>query len=220
MESAIADRIIGLAIKWQNKVEWEIAYEQAANSLKFHDDARQEHAAAKQTLKGEMLALFRQSAKQNSKDAKVGQTYAVQANREVLELKSLLREHAPGLLKLMPRFDFFAAMPADLEDKLQRISEIEGAVRERRQPTPSGKHKLKVNCQANEAYLDDQTIPLKQNQAKALSRLIEKRGEYLSLADHGLRSRDIDALPPALKTLVETQPGAGTRILSDKVEMA
>ena len=141
MESTIADRIIELAMKWQNKVEWEIVYEQAANSRKFQDDARQERTAAKRTQEPgseEMLRLFQQSAKQNVKDAKAAHEFVIEAHRELLELKNLLRRYAPTLFKLMPRFDFFAAIPADLEDKLQRVCEIEGAVRSQRQPTPDG----------------------------------------------------------------------------------
>lgn len=82
------------------------------------------------------------------------------------------------------------------------------------------KRKLSVNQTACIAILDGHKIDLRPNSAKALALLISRDGEFVSLADNDLRTRDIDALPLALKELVETQPGAGTRILRDKVEMA
>ncbi len=87
-------------------------------------------------------------------------------------------------------------------------------------PNRPPKHKLEVNLTACFAILDGNRIELRPNQAKALDLLIRNKKPYMSLADNGLRSREIDKLPTALKELVETQPGAGTRIRREKVEMA
>lgn len=37
-------------------------------------------------------------------------------------------------------------------------------------------------------------------------------GDYVSLDSHGLRTRDVDALPKALRDVIDSQPGVGSRI--------
>ena len=127
--------------------------------------------------------------------------------RRVSELQSkILWRKVVAVDLLVSRFGTLASEVDDLATTLEPHSLM------------PPKHKLTVNRQTSEATLDDQIIPLKRQQAKALALLIASQGEYVSLADNGLRSRDIDSLPLSLKELVETQPGAGTRILRDKVE--
>ncbi|MFM9966128.1 MAG: hypothetical protein ACKV2Q_33535 [Planctomycetaceae bacterium] len=107
-------------------------------------------------------------------------------------------------------------------ERLQSVATDVDALAATLEPQRDGppKHKLSVDPTACKANLDGHEMPLKPNQAKALDLLIRNEKPYMSLADNGLRSRDIDKLPPALKELVETQPGAGTRIVRDKVDLA
>jgi hypothetical protein len=68
-----------------------------------------------------------------------------------------------------------------------------------------------------QATLDGKAISISKKQADLLRLLIEARGEYVSLAGLGLRSRDVEGLPDPIRKFVETQPGVGTRIPSDKL---
>jgi hypothetical protein len=67
-----------------------------------------------------------------------------------------------------------------------------------------------------QATVDGKAISITKKQADLLRLLIEARGEYVSLAGHDFRSRDVVGLPDPIRKFVETQPGAGTRIPLDK----
>jgi len=67
-----------------------------------------------------------------------------------------------------------------------------------------------------QATVDGKAISITKKQAELLRFLIEARGEYVSLAGHSFRSRDVEGLPDPIRKFVETQPGAGTRIPLDK----
>lgn len=58
----------------------------------------------------------------------------------------------------------------------------------------------------------DEIIALKPKALQLLSLFIDARGEYVSMADAGFRRRDIANLPEKVQAIIDTQPGAGTRI--------
>jgi len=41
---------------------------------------------------------------------------------------------------------------------------------------------------------------------------LEALGEHVSLASHNSRTRDVESLPEELRDIIESDPGAGTRI--------
>jgi hypothetical protein len=67
------------------------------------------------------------------------------------------------------------------------------------------------------ATVSGKVISITKKQADLLHLLLEAQGEYVSLSDHGFRSRDVEGLPDPIRKFVETQPGAGTRIPLDKL---
>lgn len=68
-----------------------------------------------------------------------------------------------------------------------------------------------------QATVDGKPISISKKQAGLLRLILDSQGEYVSLADHQFRSRDVDGLPELIKQFVETQPGAGTRIPHGKL---
>jgi len=63
-----------------------------------------------------------------------------------------------------------------------------------------------------QAMVDGKPISITSKQADLLRLLLNGNGEYVSLAAHNFRSRDVERLPELIGQFVETQPGAGTRI--------
>ncbi len=68
-----------------------------------------------------------------------------------------------------------------------------------------------------QATVDGKPISISKKQAGLLRLLLDAHGEYVSLADHKFRSRDVEGIPDLIREFVETQPGAGTRIPRDKL---
>ncbi len=132
MESKVADRIIELAWKWQNRVTWDIGFEAAAEWRKYRDKANQDRATAKRMAdlgqQGEMLEMFRHDAERDDEIAETGHKQAVAAQQELLDLANLLRQHAPRILRLVPVVSFHEAPPADLLPWLSAMREIEGEI--------------------------------------------------------------------------------------------
>lgn len=60
--------------------------------------------------------------------------------------------------------------------------------------------------------IDDRVTALKPKQLEILAILVSEAGEYVSGNSHDFRSRDIEALPPEVRDIVDAQPGKGTRI--------
>lgn len=55
-------------------------------------------------------------------------------------------------------------------------------------------------------------VALKPKQQAMIGLMYGLSGEYVSLTEHGYRTRDIESLPPQVQEIIESQPGAGTRI--------
>jgi len=64
----------------------------------------------------------------------------------------------------------------------------------------------------NVVVLAHKEFSVKPNGYKLFDLLLEAPGEYVSLASHGLRTRDVESLPAELRDAIESGPGAGTRI--------
>jgi hypothetical protein len=58
-------------------------------------------------------------------------------------------------------------------------------------------------------------IALKPRQIELLQCLVDANGEYVSLSGRGFRTRDVEALPTQVQHVIESQPGAGTRVLPE-----
>lgn len=73
--------------------------------------------------------------------------------------------------------------------------------------------RVTLSDQHNVVMVDGEPIPVSDKGYKLFKVLLSVPPErYVSLSEHDLRSRDVMALPAKLVALVETQPGAGTRI--------
>lgn len=97
--------------------------------------------------------------------------------------------------------------------------QIEESRRFREQPNKS-KPRLKLNKVACIALLDGNEIELNKKQTEALRLMIAKRGGYVSLSAHKIKTRDIDPWPEPLKDLIDSHMGGGTRLLVENVELA
>lgn len=64
----------------------------------------------------------------------------------------------------------------------------------------------------NGISIGDEVVALTSKQQAMVQLMYEHPGEYVSLAEHGYRTRDTESLPPQVKKIIESQPGAGTRI--------
>ena len=132
MDQEIADRIIELAWKWQQRVQWDIGFEASADWRKFRDKATQDRITAKRMRDagqlGEMLELFQHDAERGDEIAETCHKQAVASQQNLLDLANLLREHAPKLLRLVPVVNFHDAAPADLLPWLSAMREIESEI--------------------------------------------------------------------------------------------
>lgn len=71
----------------------------------------------------------------------------------------------------------------------------------------------RVDEVAGGIMIDGQLFALKPRGIELVRILIDKKGEFIPLTDYGFRTRDIEALPLKVQEVIESQPGAGTRIL-------
>lgn len=93
-----------------------------------------------------------------------------------------------------------------------------GGVGHSQEHDPPGKREPRLvvsDGDTPQATVDGTPISISKKQADLIRLLLDARGEYVSLAEHRFRSRDIASLPVLIGKFVETQPGAGTRIPRD-----
>jgi hypothetical protein len=64
----------------------------------------------------------------------------------------------------------------------------------------------------NVVSLDGPLIAVKPNGYMLFQLLLNSPGDYVPLLQHGLRTRDVQSLPETLRNVIESDPGAGTRI--------
>lgn len=60
--------------------------------------------------------------------------------------------------------------------------------------------------------VDGFSIALTSKQTELFRALIEASGEFVNLSKKGFRTRDVENLPDKAKAIIESQPGAGTRV--------
>ena len=133
-DTTAAERIIELAMKWQNKFEWEQAYEAADSSRKERDRANQNWAVVHRMQdvgqRSEMLE-FRHDAERHQEMSEHCHQHVIAASQELIDLKHLVRTHAPKLLEYVPEFNFFFDPPdADLSQRIRDLKTLEGKVRD------------------------------------------------------------------------------------------
>lgn len=78
--------------------------------------------------------------------------------------------------------------------------------------TTSEKREQKIDMVDNGVSISGVLVALTDKQYALVQLLLGFAGEYISLAEHGYRSRDIESLPEPVKIVIDSQPGAGTRI--------
>jgi len=78
----------------------------------------------------------------------------------------------------------------------------------------SGKEpaRIVVDAAACTIAIDGQTFPVTPNAAEAVRLMIENPGEYVGMAKHGIRSRDLEKLPKPILALIQTDKGIGSKI--------
>ena len=132
MDQEIADRIIELAWKWQQRVQWNIGFEASADWQKYRDKATQNRITAKRMQdsgqQGEMLEMFQNEAERLDDASDVCHKQVCDSQQSLIDLANLLREHAPRLLKFVPVANFHEAPPADLSPWLAMMREIESEI--------------------------------------------------------------------------------------------
>ena len=121
MDAKSADRIIELAMKWQERQRWGVIYG-------FVTEWR-----ADEELYFTNRKSFPDEAERYAERARQSQRIVTVANNEFLELRDLVRTHAGRLRRLVPIFDFFSPPPLPDEDILSRwqqgMSELESEIR-------------------------------------------------------------------------------------------
>jgi hypothetical protein len=98
-----------------------------------------------------------------------------------------------------------------LEALRQRLTE-EHKSDDQRTPANRIAPRIELDREKRVVILDGAAFSLLPNGVKLLEILLGARGEYVSLASFGLRTRDIQNLPEPVQAAIESQPGAGTRI--------
>ena len=223
-DTTAADRIIELAMKWQNKVEWELAYKAADSFRKERDHANQDWATARRMhhagQQGEMLEMFRHDAERCDELSEQSHRQVIDAHQELLDLTNLVRTHAPKLLELVPQPNFFFDAPdADLSQRLRALRRLEGEVRAETRVEPPKQSIPVVTLGDNpQIVLDGNAVALKYDAAVWLKALIDC-GDWMSGPEyrtkHGSENDRPDRwrkdLPPKVRDRIETDRRKGSR---------
>ncbi len=61
-------------------------------------------------------------------------------------------------------------------------------------------------------FLNGEPFAVSEKGHKAIELLIEAAGEYVSLSENGIKTRDVESLPKQIYQLIECDPGAGSRL--------
>ena len=122
MEPTVADRIIELAMKWQDRQSWVKAYCVVAEWRQQDEKFLGLHKS------------FPVEAEDHAAQARNCQRFVFEQNLEFLELRDLVRTHAGRLLRLVPIFDFFSPPPLTPDEYVvsrwqQWMSELESEIR-------------------------------------------------------------------------------------------
>ncbi|MCE9555998.1 MAG: hypothetical protein K8T91_21835 [Planctomycetes bacterium] len=136
-------------------------------------------------------------------------------------------------------FGFFlndAAIPEDNEKYLTKVTfrEKNGCVSHARweitttdpysttaeaieEAAPRRRVEVRTNPTAPCAVIDGVPHPISVEVAPFVQALVEADGHLVTLASHGLRSRDLDRLPPAVNALIDRGTGKGCYISREKL---
>ena len=128
------NRIIELAAKWQDKFYWAEGHKMFARFQEHRDKASADWIVASKIAaegrESEQLELFRNGARRHEELSKFYHSQVIDAHRELLELKNLVRQHWPTLLHFVPDGNFVADEPnADITQQLRDLKQLEGQVR-------------------------------------------------------------------------------------------
>ena len=139
-QTSPADRLLALAMKWQDEIHWTLAYKSADSFRKLRERSITEMATVKRMedadQHGEMLDLFRHAAERNNELSELAHQRVVAANQELLDIKQLVRELTPNLLEYVPQFNFFDLLAVDVSQQVIGLLKIEGALRAKPPKTP------------------------------------------------------------------------------------
>ena len=158
MDQASSDRILELAWKWQQRVQWEIGFEASADWRKFRDKATQNRITAKRMRDagqlGEMLEMFQNEAERLDDASDVCHKQVCDSQQSLIDLANLLREHAPRLLKFVPIVNFFDPQPDDVSPWLSAMREIEGEILALVEPTATPSNTVETPSEGIAGILD------------------------------------------------------------------
>ena len=128
------NRIIELAAKWQDKFYWTEGHKMFAGFQEHRDKASADWIVASKIAaegrESEQLELFRNGARCHEELSEFYHSQVIDAHREFLELKNLVRQHCSTLLHFVPDGNFVADEPnADITQQLRDLKQLEGQVR-------------------------------------------------------------------------------------------
>ena len=128
METKVAERIVELARQWQERNRWLGAFH-AAVVWREQENKAWSVAECVPTDDDTTIKFGGNEATRHAIKAERAHHAVAAASCELDELADLLRHHAPKLLSLVPMVNFCDAPPDDLLPWLERMQEIEGAIR-------------------------------------------------------------------------------------------
>jgi hypothetical protein len=120
------NRIISLAMKWQDPAHWRIMAQCESDWQRHREQATIDRSVSRDPSPF-AAEMFLDSARQNQEAAEIHRSDLLTMRRELLELQSLVRSHAPTLLEMtVTSADVSGEIDGTQTDKLKRL---EGAVR-------------------------------------------------------------------------------------------
>ncbi len=132
----------------------------------------------------------------------------------------LMNPLAATLWHLSVVLERFANVASEAAPPPRQQAEIDDRTPQRDDHKKRLKPVLSLNSTAKIALLNDQPIELNKRQTEAMKLLFASEGAPVSFAAHGIRTRDVDPWPEQLAVLIEAQPGGGTRLMIENVDLA
>lgn len=151
------NRVVELAMKWQQKHEWAATFKAADRFREYRD---------KGTERFDNLA-----------DERHGQVIA--AHSEFIEMENLLRQHAPQFLELVPGVNFFTDSATDHSQQIRDVKKLEGAVRSMLTPQKQTA-KQTIEQTIHPAETDDNAIKLQAGKKPWTDLATDLKGKWFS----------------------------------------
>lgn len=146
-----AMRGVRLAMAWQYRERWLTCF-RAAEAWRYEErqaDDQEDSAHQVRLVFPDEVGRHKERANQHRERAEHAREFVVAAERELEEVRFLLREFNPGLLELVPHVDFNQSpSDVDLTGWLNAMGKIEGAFRVIQNEGMEGLEKMVAKSQA------------------------------------------------------------------------